>query len=55
MNAFFGFSGKELLAFNFCPRKRLFYATGVRRTTSQGVALALVAKTAEAMRMEAVG
>ena len=42
-----GFPGEESLVFNFCPRKRLFAATGVRRTPSQGAAMA---KTAEAMR-----
>ena len=45
-----GFPGEELLVFNFCPRKGLFSATGVRRTSSQGAAPALAAKTAEAMR-----
>ena len=41
--------------FNFCPRKGLFSAIGVRRTPSQVAALALAAKTAEAMRIEATG
>ena len=41
------------LAFNFCPRKGLFSVTGVRWTPTQGAALELAAKTAEAMRIEA--
>ena len=32
--------GEESLVFNLCPRKELFYATGVRRTPSHGPALA---------------
>ena len=46
--AVLGFPGEESLALNFCPRKGLFSATGVRRTPSQGAALELAAKTAEA-------
>ena len=45
-----GLPGEDSLDFNFCPRKGLFSATGARRTPSQGAALALTAKTAEAMR-----
>ena len=33
----------------------MFSATGVRRTLSQGAAIGLAAKTAEAMRIEAAG
>ena len=43
--AVLGFTGEESLVFNFCLRKGLFSATGVRRTPSQGAALALAAKT----------
>ena len=50
-----GFSAEESIAFNFCPRKGLFSATGVRRIPSQGAALGLAAKTAEMMRIEATG
>ena len=50
-----GFPEEESLVFNFCPRKELFSATGVRRTPSQEAALALAAKTAEAIRIEASG
>ena len=53
--AVLGFPGEELLVFNFCPRKELFSATGVRRTPSQGAALALTAKTTEAIRVETTG
>ena len=49
------FPGERSLAFNFCPRKRLFSATGVRRTPSQEAALALAAKTAEAIIVEMTG
>ena len=41
--------------FNFCPRKGLFSATGVRRTPGQGAVLALAATTAEAMGIETTG
>ena len=41
--AVLGFPGEESLVFNFCFRKGLFSATGVRRTPSQGAALALAA------------
>ena len=53
--ASFGFPGEESLVFNFCPRKGLFSTTVVRRTPSQGVALALAAKTAEVMRIKTTG
>ena len=53
--AVLGFPGEESLVFNFCPRKGLFSATGVRRTPGQGAALALAAKTAEATRIETTG
>ena len=49
------FPGVESLVFNFCPRKELFSATGVRRTPSQGAALGSAAKTAEAIRIEVTG
>ena len=49
-NAVLGFLGEESIFFNFCPRKGLFSAIGLRRTPSRGAALALEAKTAEAMR-----
>ena len=48
------FPAEESLVFNFYPRKGLFSAT-VRRTPSQGAALALAAKTAKAIRVEAAG
>ena len=51
--AVLGFPGEESLFFNFCPHKGLFSTTGVRQTSSQGAALGLVLKTAEAMRIEA--
>ena len=51
--AVLGFPGEESLVFNFCPRKGLFSATGVRRTPNQGAALGLAAKTAEGKRKEA--
>ena len=51
--AVFGFPGEESLVFNSCPRKGLCSVTGMRRTPSQGAALRLAAKTAEAMRIEA--
>ena len=50
-----GFPGEESLVFDFCLHKKLFSATGVRRTPSQGAALALAAKMAEAMRIETMG
>ena len=50
-----GFLGKGSLVFNFCPRKGLFSAIGVRRTPSQRAALGLAANTAEATRVEATG
>ena len=53
--AVLGFLGEEPLVFNFCPRKGLFPATGVRRTPSRGAALALAAKTAEVIRVETTG
>ena len=34
--AVLGFLGEETLVSNFCPRKGLFFATGVRRTPSKG-------------------
>ena len=37
--AVLGFPGEESLVFKFCPRKRLFSATGARRTPRQEVAL----------------
>ena len=49
------FPGEESLVFNFCPRKGLLSTTGVRRTPSQGTALALAARTAEAIRVEKTG
>ena len=49
------FSGEESPVFNFCPRKGLFSATGVRQTPSQGAALALAAKTTEAITVETTG
>ena len=42
--AVLGFPKEESLVFNFCPRKGLFSATGVRRIPGQGEALAVVAK-----------
>ena len=50
-----GFPGEESLVFNFYPRKGLFSAKGESRTTSQGTALALEAKTAEAIKVETTG
>ena len=41
---FLGLPGEELLVFNFCVRKGLFSATGVRQTPSQTEALALAVK-----------
>ena len=55
VKAVLGFPGEESLVFNFCPHKALFFATGVRRTPSQGETLGLGAKTAETMRIEATG
>ena len=52
---YLGFPGEESPVFNFCPRKGLFSATGVRRTPIHGATLGLAAKTAEAMRTEATG
>ena len=52
--AVLGFPGEESLLLN-CPRKKLFSATGVRRTPSQGAALVLAAKMAEAIRVETTG
>ena len=49
------FPWNKSLVFKFCPHKGLFSATDVRRTPSQGAALGLVARTAEAMRIEATG
>ena len=54
-NAMLGFPGEEALVFNFCPRKGLFSATGVRRTPGEGAALVLAAKTTEAMIIERTG
>ena len=51
----YGFRGKGSLVSNFCPRKEFVSATGVRRAPSQVAALALAAKTAEAMRLETTG
>ena len=53
--AVLGFLGEESLIFNFCPRKGLFSATGVRRTPCQGAALGLVAKTVETIGIETTG
>ena len=53
--AVLGLPGDESLIFSLCPRKRLFSVTGVRRTPSQGAALGLAAKRAEATRIEATG
>ena len=53
--AVLGFPGEESLVFNFCSLKGMFSATGVRRTSSQGAALTLAAKTTEAMRIETMG
>ena len=39
-----GFEWEESLVFNFCSRKGSFSATGVRRTSSQGAAMALEVK-----------
>ena len=36
MKAVLRFLGEESLVFNFCPRKRLFSATSVRRTRVKG-------------------
>ena len=47
-----GFPEEESLVFNFCPRKGLFSATGVRRTPSQGAAPTSAAKTAETIRIQ---
>ena len=47
--------GEDSLVFNFCPHKGSFSATVARRTPSQGAALALTAKTAEAIRVEKTG
>ena len=49
------FTAEETLAFSFCPREGLFPATYVRRTLSQGAALALAAKTAVSIRVETTG
>ena len=49
------FPGEESLVFNSCLHKKLFSATGVRRTPNQGAALVLAAKMAEAMRIETTG
>ena len=48
--AVLGFPGEKSLVFYFYPRKGSVSATGVRRTPSQGAALRLAEKTAEAMR-----
>ena len=53
--AVLGFPGKESLVLNFFPRKELFSKTDVRRTPRQEAALGLAAKTADAMRIEALG
>ena len=51
-----GFPKEESLVFNFCPHKRLFSATGLIQSPSQGAALALAVKTvAEAMTIETKG
>ena len=39
--AVLGFPEEASLVFNYCPRKGLFSATGVRQTPSQGATLAL--------------
>ena len=54
-NAALGFLGKESLVVKSSPRKELFSGIGVRRTPSQGASLALAAKTADAVRIEATG
>ena len=55
MKTVLGFPGEESLVFNVCPRTVVFSATGVRRTPSQGTALGLAAKLAEAIRVETTG
>ena len=50
-----GFPEEESLVFNSSPRNGLVSATGVRRTPSQGAALALAEETTKAMRVEATG
>ena len=49
--AVLGSSGEESLVFNFCPRKRLFSATGVRWIQGQGTALAVEAKARKKMEV----
>ena len=49
------FPRDKSLVFNFCPHKGLFSPTGVRRTPSQGAALGLAAKMAEAAVIEVTG
>ena len=49
------FQGEESLVFNFWPHKGLFSVTSVKRTPSQGAALAVATKTAEAIRVETMG
>ena len=49
--AVLGFPRKESLVFNFCPRKRLFFATGVKRIQRQGGALAVAAKARNIMEV----
>ena len=50
-----GFPWEKSLLLNFCPRKGLFSATGVRRTPSQEAALGLTAKTTETLRTRGDG
>ena len=50
--AVLGLPGEEALVFNLFPREGLFSATDVRRTWSQGAALALAATTAEVIIIE---
>ena len=49
------FWGSQSLVFNFCPSRGLVSATGVKRTPTHRVALALAAKTVEAMRLGTTG
>ena len=53
--AVLGFPGEESLVYNFYPRKRLDSATSMRRTPTQGAALALAEKMTEAIRVETTG
>ena len=53
--AVLGFPGEESLVFNLYHHKGLLSASSVTRTLSQGAALALAAKTAEAIRAKTRG